>query len=79
MTGRLSTASRHGSGQHVGEEVRRTVKAWGPPWPRKVGGANPECLAGTIAGFCVVGLWLTFDLLGDDQLVLGRLAHTLGP
>lgn len=21
---------------------------------------------------------MTFDLLGDDQLVLGRLAHTLG-
>lgn len=41
-------------------------------------GELAECLTCTIRLVLCCRPLVTFDLLGDDQLVLGRLAHTLG-
>lgn len=41
-------------------------------------GVDPECQICTIHRILCCRPLVTFDLLGDDQLVLGRLAHTLG-
>lgn len=37
-----------------------------------------ECLTCAVHLILCCRPLVTFDLLGDDQLVLGRLAHTLG-
>lgn len=41
-------------------------------------GVGPECQTCIIHWILCCRPLVTFDLLGDDQLVLGRLAHTLG-
>lgn len=41
-------------------------------------GVGPERQTGFIHRILCCRPLVTFDLLGDDQLVLGRLAHTLG-
>lgn len=59
-----------GEAQHPGAGV-----SLGGPGGWEVG---PECQICTIHGILCCRPLVTFDLLGDDQLVLGRLAHTLG-
>lgn len=59
-----------GEAQHPGAGV-----SLGSPGGWEVG---PECQICTIHGILCCRPLVTFDLLGDDQLVLGRLAHTLG-
>lgn len=41
-------------------------------------GELAECLACPICLILCYRPLVTFDLLGDDQLVLGKLVHTLG-
>lgn len=41
-------------------------------------GVGPERQTGIMHWILCCRPLVTFDLLGDDQLVLGRLAHTLG-
>lgn len=57
---------------------RRSI--WGPGCPlvAQEVGSCPEGPACTIHWVLCCRPLVTFDLLGDDQLVLGRLAHTLG-
>uniref|UniRef100_A0A8C4PFC1 Telomere length regulation protein TEL2 homolog n=1 Tax=Equus asinus asinus TaxID=83772 RepID=A0A8C4PFC1_EQUAS len=64
--------------ERIRSKTRRFSKDLGCRWVPGGGGASPECLTCTIHWILCCRPLVTFDLLGDDQLVLGRLAHTLG-
>lgn len=68
----------------VDERVRRKTRRFSKGSPRQAPAGGPNEF-NSVAGYFFFPLiqgfdrpLVTFDLLGDDQLVLGRLAHTLG-
>ncbi|XP_036264771.1 telomere length regulation protein TEL2 homolog [Pipistrellus kuhlii] len=68
----------------VDERIRRKTRRFSQGPPRKGLAGSPNEF-NAVAGYFFFPLiqgfdrpLVTFDLLGDDQLVLGRLAHTLG-
>ncbi|KAF6127651.1 telomere maintenance 2 [Phyllostomus discolor] len=68
----------------VDERVRRKTRRFSKGSPRQAPAGSPNEF-NSVAGYFFFPLiqgfdrpLVTFDLLGDDQLVLGRLAHTLG-
>ncbi|XP_066239066.1 telomere length regulation protein TEL2 homolog isoform X2 [Saccopteryx leptura] len=68
----------------VDERIRRKTRRFSKGSPRQAPAGSPNEF-NSVAGYFFFPLiqgfdrpLVTFDLLGDDQLVLGRLAHTLG-
>ncbi|XP_036135810.1 telomere length regulation protein TEL2 homolog [Molossus molossus] len=68
----------------VDERIRRKTRRFSKGSPKRRPAGSPNGF-NSVAGYFFFPLikgfdrpLVTFDLLGDDQLVLGRLAHTLG-
>lgn len=68
----LAASSSPSSSNLTGQQVSLGFCGWAPS--RAVAAREPPY---QLPWFCCRPL-VTFDLLGDDSLVLGRLAHTLG-